>query len=93
MLSHESLLKVIRLFKRGVICPSEMWIPLFENLHADDVHGFFERLDPELRALILEEYNGFAHNRFSQSRYERYSPAVQDTVVAIREWCESQSQS
>lgn len=77
----------IRAFKRGVICPTEMWLSLFENLAAGDVAAFLDGLDNDLQAVILEEYQGFASYRFSPSWYEQYPIPMQDTITAIKEWC------
>ena len=93
MESHETLIRRMRLFKRNVICPSEMWLPLCENLDPAEVGGFLDTLDADLQGLILEEYCGEAHYRFLPSWYGQHPMQLQAAILAIGEWCEERLKS
>jgi hypothetical protein len=88
MESQQTLVRRMKLFRRGVICPTEMWMPLFENLTPDEVDAFLDGVDDELQQLILDEYTGLASYRFEPIWIEQYAFAERDTVLAIKEWCE-----
>ncbi len=87
--SHQQLAGLISLFKRGIICPSLMWIPLFEELASNDVQPFLDGLDSKLQAFILEEYQGLASYRFLPSWYMDYPISTRETILAIKQWCEN----
>lgn len=60
----ESLIHRMRLFQRDIICPSEMWSPLFASLTENNVRGFLDGLPGDLQELLFVEYDGIARYRF-----------------------------
>jgi hypothetical protein len=82
----ESLVKLIKNFKRSVICPSEMWIPLFTTLPPESARGFLESLPDDLKLLIRQEYFGLAWYRFQAPE----PTADLEVAKIIAQWCEQQ---
>ncbi len=78
----------MRMFQRGGICATEMWMPPFESLLPDDVDAFLDGVDDDLQQLILHEYTGLASYRFLPTWIEQYALAERDTILAIKQWCE-----
>ena len=74
----------VRAFKSNRICPSEMWLSLFEGLSADDVPDFVENLPNELQETLIDEFYGLARYRFKAPDDADF-PAVKR---ALREWFE-----
>ena len=80
--SDESLIRRIRLFRRGAICPSEMWVPLLCSLTPETAADFLDALPEDFKRLLREEYYGPARYRF-EAPFDR-----DPTIVKIRAWCE-----
>ena len=82
-----SLAKLIQLYKRGLIGPSEMWLPLFERLRPATASDFLKSLPPELTNVLLDEYQGEARYRFEPPHDVEFAEVKQ----IIRDHLESAS--
>ena len=87
--ARQELITRIRLFERGVICPSEMWWGLFCELSASDVDSFLNDLEPSLQEFLLGEYAGEAEYRFQPEWYSKLFEQERVTLLKIGRWCES----
>ena len=83
---YDSLIRMIRLFKRDQISPSDMWLRIFETLRPESTRHFLDSLPDDLKVLIRKEYYGLARYRFESPE------ATADLKVAkvIGRWCEEQ---
>lgn len=63
-IKHHRLEERIRAFKYKAICPSDMWLSLFEELAPDEVLDFLSGLPKDLQQVLREEYEGLARYRF-----------------------------
>jgi len=52
----KAALRVVRNFKMGAICPSEMWAQLADVLSRGDVHQVLDTLPPELQVELRDTY-------------------------------------
>ena len=85
-LGYDSLIRVIRLFKRDQIGPSDMWLRIFETLQPESTRAFLDSLPDDLKLLMRQEYFGLARYRFEPPE------VTAELIVAkiIAQWCEEQ---
>jgi hypothetical protein len=83
---YDSLVVRIKAFKRGAICPSEMWIPLLTTLPPESAWGFLDSLPDDLKLVIRQEYFGLARYRFQPPE----PTADSEVAKVIAQWCEQQ---
>jgi hypothetical protein len=65
--------------------PSDMWGSVFETLTPKSAWSFLESLPEDLKAVIREEYNGLARDRFLPSHNAEHREVKQ----VIARWCEA----
>ena len=85
-LGYDSLIRVIRLFKRDQMSPSDMWLRIFETLQPESARAFLDSLPDDLKLLMRQEYFGLARYRFEPPE------VTAELIVAkiIAQWCEEQ---
>ena len=83
---YDSLIRVMQLFERGQICPSDMWFRVFETLQPETTRAFLDSLPDDLKLLMRQEYFGLARYRFEPPE------VTAELIVAkiIAQWCEEQ---
>jgi len=81
---YDSLIRMIRLFKRDQISPSDMWLRIFETLHPESARHFLDSLPDDLKLLIRKEYYGLARYRFEPPE----DTADLKVAKVIARWCE-----
>jgi hypothetical protein len=83
---YSSLVRLIKHFKRDLISPSEMWLPLFSTLAPESALSFLDSLPEDLKLVIRQEYFGLAHYRFQPPA----PTADLEVAKIIAQWCEKQ---
>jgi CheY-like chemotaxis protein len=83
---YESLIRMIRLFERDQISPSDMWLRVFETVRPESARVFLDSLPDDLKVLIRKEYYGLARYRFEPPE----ETADLKVAKVIARWCEEQ---
>lgn len=86
----EQVSHLVKLYHRGIICPTHMWDEIAEALTPENATAVLNSLSPEVKEQLRDVWIGRPPAAYiPRADFPHYTPEFQATCVQVVRWCEA----